>query len=113
MQSFSIKKFYNEEIAISRKTEYDDNYGGVKTEWEEVYENIRCRIYDVTGNFEVTFEGTRQPVEARMLCNKETDIKKGDRIKLESDNEEYLVIQVKKMWKQKTVSHKECYLARE
>jgi len=112
MQSDNLKKFNNNTLTIFRRSISKDNYGGVGSEWDKKNWDIPCRLYDYRGTYIVDVEGSKFPVTHKMICDKATDLIEGDKVKDFKNDDEYLVLSVKKVYSMNEISHFECWLSR-
>ena len=112
MQPSNIKKFFNNFITIYRKTSEGDDFGGMNSVWEKKNWNVPCRIYGSRGFYSLNVEGKRYNISKKMMCNKDTDIKYGDKITDDNAGDSLLVMEVKNIRTLKKVDHIECLLSR-
>ena len=113
----SLKRLFNNKMTILRLRKVEDNMGGYTTQWEKLYWDLDCRIYGLGSSssslgYRVTFEGKEYFITDKLICEKNIDIKSGDRLQEANTNDIFLVIRIKKVYRLKRLDHIECYLAK-
>lgn len=113
MSRSNLKRLFTHHITIYRKNNTEDEYGGDSFEWEKKSWAIPCRIYGVKGPvYTITLNGTEMAIEKKMMCNRDVDIKEGDKIEQEKVNDVWLTVRVKPVYDKKKIHHLECLLSR-
>ena len=112
----SFNRLYKNKITILRWKKVEDDYGGVQTKWIKYYWNIICRICDVntisaSTGYKITYEGKEYNITNRIICDKNTDLKEGDRVQDDSDIV-YFIVKVKKIFTRTIVHHIEAMASR-
>lgn len=112
-----LKRLYNNQMTIFRLSKVEDDMGGYTTEWQKMYWEIDCRVYGLGSvssslGYKVTFEGKEYYITDKLICDKNINIISGDRIQESNTDDTFMVIRTKKIYRLKTLSHIECFLAK-
>ena len=113
MQSHSLTRFFNNYITIYRKKGEGDAFGGVSQKWDKYLWEIPVRIHGQSGaSFRIAMEGKEFAVDKKMICERDLDVQRGDKIKDDNAGDIYIVIGIKPIREVKKIHHLECYLSR-
>jgi len=112
MPSRKLKKFLNNWMTIYRPDAEGDKYGGVQSVWAKKYWTVPCRIYGLTGMYEITVAGKEYYNSHKMMCEYDVDVKVGDKIEDVLAKEKYFITRVNLIHRGRQPHHKECLLAR-
>ena len=103
----SLSLLYTHTVVIQRTSQVEDVYGGQTNTWSSSIASYSCRIYSVTGKFDVKDIGGYLDTVQKMI-GASADILEAD--KVIDGTDEYLIKKVYKVYDTDSVHHLECLL---
>ena len=116
MVQSNVKKFMNNCMSILRKGAESDDFGGVTAEWTKHGSDVPCRIYagssGVSLAYGISESGEDVRIDRKMICQKDADIREGDKVIEKNYGEEFFGVKVYPVAGKQAVDHIECLLTR-
>jgi len=80
MASSDFKKFLHNTVKVRRLELVDDGMGGSKETWIKITDELKCRLDEKEGEMWVRDIGQYRPINSKMLCDYNDDVRIGDKV---------------------------------